>query len=199
MPTTFEENTGAAKGHLEKLIRRDFPELTEAKVTVTLMFAANADGAAIKHHGVPELAKIKVNSLSDRAEGKADATLTVDQDKWDERTDRQHEAILAHELTHLVVKRDKDGVVKVDDCGRPKLGTIPDDWTINGFYSNVQRYGADAPERETLEAVCREWKQRKLWDFADLDPVPGEPILDTILNGQHPFDRAGEQLRGATA
>lgn len=150
--TTYQEETGPAKGQLEKIIRNHFPELCEATVTVTLMFAANPDGPAVKHHGCPCVAKIKVNDLADRAEGKADVTITVDAEIYDGKTG-----------------------------GRPKLGTIPDSYTINGFWECAERYGVDSPEYASIVGVVRSYRQLKLWEEWDQDTlVIGEPGGDAL-------------------
>src|SRR5947209_1295570 len=135
MPTTYREADTGHHQQARRLLETAFPDLREAEVTLTLMFAHNPDGPAVKLHGVPAAAKIKVNPLSDRAEGKQDATITLDAEVWDGKAERQREALLFHELTHLVVLRDKEtGAIKRDDLGRPRLKCKPDDYCVNGFY-----------------------------------------------------------------
>jgi hypothetical protein len=44
-----------------------------------------------------------------------------------------------------------DGRMKVDDLGRPKLKTIPDDWLLTGFVSVIERHGKMANEAGSVE------------------------------------------------
>lgn len=164
MPTTYEKANEEQAAVLQALIKRAFGELLVADVTVTFMLARNPDGDAIKVHGCAAAAKIKVNGLADRAEGKGDVTLTVDEAAWADKNARQQEALLFHELLHLRVVKTKTGAVKRDDLGRPVVKTAPDSYVVNGFFECVERYGDDAHEKQTVKGVVGEYERRGLWE-----------------------------------
>src|SRR4051812_37217959 len=81
----------------------------------------NPKGPALKHHGVPCYATVKIVSQKDRVMGQADAINTLDGDRWPTIDKATRIAILDHELTHLEPLLEEDGAPKEDDCGRPKL------------------------------------------------------------------------------
>lgn len=168
MPTTYQKGSKQQAEQLDELVKHSFPELCQARVNITFMVASNEDGEAIKVHGCPAAAKIKINSLADRAEGKGDATVTVDDAAWNDLSARQQEALLFHELTHLAVVRTGEDKVKRDDLGRPKLKMRHDDWNLNGFFECIERYGHDAYERRTLGKLTEVLKQKLLWDYLDV-------------------------------
>jgi hypothetical protein len=173
MATYYTEADTATTQRVATLMEEQFPDLREAGVTLTVLFAQNPDGPAVKHHGVPAAAKIKINSLADRAEGKRDCTITIDFAAWKDRGDRAQEALLWHELNHPKVRRDKKtGTIKRDDLGRPKLGAVPDDYTINGFLDCARRYGPDSPEHRSLMGVVDRYRQIGLFDDWDRPERP---------------------------
>jgi len=147
---------------LADAVLRFHPEIESADVTVSVLCAvATIDGdtgkpkgPAVMLHGVPALATIKVNSTKDRVEGKADATITLDYDRWPDLSEEEQIALLDHELEHLVVTD------KTDDAGRPKLKTRPDDWTLTGFWSVAQRHQKNALEVKAFADLTREFTQR---------------------------------------
>ena len=130
-------------------------------VDVLLCRKVDADGEivdpAISVNGYPALAKIKINSLEDRVQGKADATITIDGNHWDEWPTPRLDAILDHELTHLELRVDKDGALIRDDCGRPVLRMRRHDFQIGGFHSVAERHKQDAAEVEAVASVGKEF------------------------------------------
>lgn len=151
---------------LASLILSEFhPELAEANVTLGYLFAFNKKGAAIKLHGYPCQATIKVNSYKDRKQGKPDATIEIDGANWYDKTEDEKLAILDHEITHLIVVHDrKTGLMKVDDLGRPKLKLRLHDYQLGGFRAVAERHGQAAPEvqqvanwRDRFGQMLMEW------------------------------------------
>lgn len=105
-----------------------------------------SDEPAVKLHGYPCAAIISVIPYKQRVDKRADAEIVIDADAWDDMTEPQQMALLDHEITHLEIVTDKDGLVKTDDQGRPKLRLRIHDWQIGGFREVVMRHGSDAPE-----------------------------------------------------
>jgi hypothetical protein len=135
-------------------------------VTIDAVFSRkwNKDGepiAALKRHGIPALAKIKVTSLEDRVRGLGDAKLVIDGNAWERMSANRRLALLDHKLEHLDLAVDRDGIPKIDDNGRPKLKTKPHDWELAGFESVAKRQGENAIEVQEIAA----FKER----FAQLD------------------------------
>lgn len=160
MPTTYTRSENdQATAILKGLIDANFEDLREAGVSITILMAYNEDGAPVKWARVPAAAVIKVNSLKDRTEGKGDATITIDEDRWEGLSDRRKTALIHHELLHLSVARDKKGAVKRDNVDRPVLKVKPDDFVISGFNRIVELYGEDANERVAVEQIVEGWEE----------------------------------------
>lgn len=168
MPTTFDTVTKDVTDLAERVMREHHKPLSELGVTVTYLFAyADKDeegqpkGPALKAAGgYPAAAKIKINSLSDRVEGKKDATCWLDGDDWPAWPPARKAAVLDHELQHL------EATGETDDCGRPKLKLRRHDFQIGGFFAIVKRHQEAAVELELLKeagAECRKLVQRSFW------------------------------------
>lgn len=163
---------------VSEIIEGHYPDLAEAGVTVTCMLAhADLDrdgvrtGPALKLHGYPAAAIMKINSAKDRAEGKADATLTVDGDEWTTWTDHERLARVHHEIHHLTVLRDDDGEILLDKALRPRLKLRLHDLVLGGFAEIAKLYGEDSGEAAQAESIPLRHVQL-LWSFADADHEP---------------------------
>lgn len=169
MATTYRKAApdDGADALVERLIRTQHQELKNCGVTIQVMLAHAAtneetgqtEGPAVLLHGYPCCAIVKVNSLKDRAEGKRDATITLDGDNWKDWPEPKRLAILDHELQHLQLTG------KVDDCGRPKLKVRLHDWQLGGFHAIVQRHEAEAVEYQQIAAAWAKVEQQTFgWD-----------------------------------
>lgn len=157
MPTTFERCNEEVRDLVDDLIRDHYPDLIEAGIRITLLFAyAEKDdngepkGAALKLHGYPCAATVKVNSYRDRVEGKGDATITIDGDVWPTTPNPRRAALLDHELYHLVVKNGEDGIA-TDGLGRPKLKVRLHDLVVGGFKEIAERHRGASIEQEHIQ------------------------------------------------
>lgn len=150
------------------LVKSVIEELREAEVTVLYLFAnsgENDDGPPLKAPGGwPALAKIKVNSLRDRVSGLADATCMIDQRRWEEMEEKERKSLLHHELLHLQVQV-KDGKIRRDDAGRPKLRLRLHDFQIGGFDEIVERYGDAAAESQSIRETLKREPVQQLLGF----------------------------------
>lgn len=147
---------------IDKVIRRYFPDLEEAKPTFNVLYAYASElgDPALKKNGIPALAMIKVNSLEDRAKGMADVTLKVDAKHWGEMKAAERTSLIDHELYHLVVKRNKKSkAIKKDDLGRPKLSLQPHDFEIGGFKEVIERHKTHSHEAQQLDKAARTYIQ----------------------------------------
>jgi len=156
------ENHIAQKANHLICTKPQFADLAEVDLKLTVLTAHAArdsegtpKGPAIKHQGYAAHAVIKINSHQKRVEGCGDVTIIVDGDNCSEWSERRLEAILVHELTHLVVVRDNEGVIKSDDCGRPKLKMRLHDVQIGVFTEVAKEYGCDSVDYEQLNDVAQ--------------------------------------------
>lgn len=165
----FERAKADVDAIVGKIMHKYHPELKEAGVTVDVLMASattnqagESSGPPLKKNGYPCAALIKVTSLPDRCAGLADAMLKIDADQWKALTDAQRAALVDHELTHLELKKDGNGVTKTDDLDRPKLMIKRHDVEIGWFHDVVRRHERDAPEYQSFDALTRSVAQMQL-------------------------------------
>ncbi len=138
--------SGAVAQRAERLIELYHSEVKEAGVTIDFLFAYNENGNAVELHGYPALAVCKVINLKDRVKGCADVEITIDGKHFGEMSEEQKNALLDHELKHIVVMRDKDGDIATDDHGRPVIEMRKHDYQMGWFTEIAERHGLNSPE-----------------------------------------------------
>lgn len=129
-----------------RLIAEHYSDLANAEVTIDFLFANNDTGHAVSHHGYPALAVVRIISLKDRTAGRKDAEITIDQKAWEAMSPAQRDALLDHELNHLIVARDQDNAFARDDLHRPKLKMRKHDYDFGWFTEIARRHGENSPE-----------------------------------------------------
>ena len=179
--STYRAAQPDARQRLDEVLAKYHCELVEAGVTIQLLeaFAARDGnneprGPAIKHHGWPAAATVKINSQKDRVAGMADATINIDGDAWSTRSDAEQIAILDHECYHLEICRTKPkkrkkagkvyfeggGEIILDDCCRPKLKMRPHDNQMGTFDLIAERHGKHSLEAQQVQALGqKKWCQ----------------------------------------
>ena len=163
---------GEVRAVLEDVLAEYHPELAEAGVTINLLFAnSTGNGPAVKLHGYPCAAVVKINGLKARVEGVMDATITIDGDAWPDWSTGQRKALIDHELYHLELAHDaKTGNYKYDDAGRPKLKMRNHDWQMGGFDAIARRHGQAAFEVQAVRVLATE-RGQMFWAWGD-DTAP---------------------------
>lgn len=175
------------------MLEKYHAELRDAEVSIDILFASpkpDGDGEiapeanAIKHHGYPAMAVIKVNSYKLRVQSHADAEMIIDKQRWEELSDAQREALIDHELEHLELKTDNDGVMLRDDLDRPKLRCRLHDHQYGWFNSVALRHGKASIEVQQFNHLLEQQKQMWLTFDAE-EPENGFPteVADVPNNG----------------
>lgn len=173
---------------MAEAILEEFPsykEILEAKVKIDFLFAfaevseENEDGSggqskgyALTKHGVRALGITRKLGIKDRVMGRGDAEVCLDGDWWEDATPARRRALLDHELHHLEVKLDEDGVVIRDDLKRPKLKLRKHDVEVGWFAIVAGRHGSASLEIEQAKAVMDSYGQL-FWPAIDLQ----EPLM----------------------
>lgn len=116
----------------------------------------NPKGPALKHHGVPCYATVKIVAQKDRVMGLADAVITIDGDRWATLARETRIAILDHECEHLEPLLEEDGSPKEDDCGRPRLAMKPHTYEVGWFVEVAARHGNASIERQQAQMMLAE-------------------------------------------
>lgn len=147
---------------VQDLIDKHHQDLQECDVSVGVQFAhsprdqnGEPKGPPIKVHGREAYAKVRKISLSDRVAGMPDAMIYVDGDRWGDLTEIEKKSLLDHELEHLIIVRDKDGNIKVEDDGRPKLALAQHDLEVGIFEVTLRRYGQQGIEAKQVADLSK--------------------------------------------
>jgi hypothetical protein len=154
----------AASSHVleifQEMMDTNYPELNELGVTfnAVTVVAVDKDGMttgdnAIIQHGVPVAACIRKTNAKERALGLEDLIIEIDWLIWLELTTEAKYALADHELAHVEINRDKNGLPQVGVDMRPKLKLIPHDAEIGIFYNVIERHGIEALDFQMVEQV----------------------------------------------
>jgi hypothetical protein len=168
MPTIYEKCDEDAPHTrvIRAMMAKYHEDLKKAGVTIECLLASNEDGNAVKLHGWPCYATIKVMSYKDRVAGSADARMVIDLDKWADLHENERNALVDHELQHLELVLDKFNHVKTDDIGRPKLRLRPHDYELSGFNSVVRRHEDASIEVRNFIGFATSEDGQMVMDFA---------------------------------
>ncbi len=173
MPKAYEPAPPTVKARANALIERHagLHDIWKSELRIDYLYATNDTGDAVSHRGYPALAVIRIVNLKDRTKGMGDAEITIDAARYMRMTERQQDALLHHELHHVIVVHDDDGKVKTDDQGRPKLKMRKHDFDFGWFTDIAELYGLDSPEVTQAKVM---------WDEANqaLFPFLHDKVID---------------------
>lgn len=182
MATSYREADEETYEILSDVMREYFPNLSilDPKPRITILMAHSEKVPALKLHGWPCAAVIKIVKGEERANGGPDVRILVDAFLWAGMKDRRRRALLAHELHHLSIKTHihEDAArlgCPLDDYGRPDFKTRPADWQAEGFRQLVEWFGDDALEKIELGKIIQDVGQ-DVFGFAKEDPDPGAAV-----------------------
>lgn len=177
--STYAKAPPEVREMAEKILEEfiSYKDIIEAKVKIDYLFAfaecgedGEAKGNALTKHGVRALGITRKIGIKDRVMGRGDAEVCLDGDWWEEATQERRRALLDHELHHLEVVKDEDGVVIRDDLKRPKLRLRKHDVEVGWFAIVAGRHGSASLEIEQAKALMDSYGQL-FWPFIDL-PEP---------------------------
>lgn len=177
MGTSYTKANSEVGTYLERVLLSWHPDLHNADVNFDLMFAwaeedDNGDekAPALKLHGVPCDAIVRIVSLKDRAKGMGDVEICFDGRKWQTLSPSERDALVDHEVTHVVLRIGKTGEVLMDDCGRPKLRMRPHDREHGWFDEVARRHKQAAPEVKAAAYLMSDQEMKQTyfpWIFGD--------------------------------
>lgn len=134
--------------------------LLEQKVKIDFLFAyptkneaGEPKGDAISHHGHKALGLTRKTNLKERTAGRADAEILLDGEWWAKASEKCQRALLDHELHHLSIAEDSEGVPKRDDAGRPCLKLRKHDVEVGWFTAIAERHGIHSMERIQAQMI----------------------------------------------
>lgn len=132
---------------IEKIKAEFHVELKIVTVVALFVFDDESSEPVLKHQGYPAGAVVSITPLKERCLGIADALIVVDRAGWVAMSQRQREALVDHELTHLTVATDKEtGAPLCDARGRPKVVMRMHDHQFGWFDEIAEQHGENSPE-----------------------------------------------------
>jgi hypothetical protein len=135
-------------------------DLVGVTVSALFVFDHESSKSVLKHQGYPAGAVVRITPLKDRALGIADATIIIDRAGWLALSQRQRDALVDHELTHLTRKVDKEsGKPACDVLDRPTLVMRRHDHNIGFFTEVAARHREAAPEVRLATQLMTEMRQ----------------------------------------
>lgn len=185
--TIMHTITNDADDIIDSLIENEelFEPLKACGLTVAVLsFTPKNEGGKLMLRGCPCKAVVRKTNEKERAMGVKDAVIIIDQGVWDDLEDRQREAVIAHELYHLIPQQDggewkDDGTgtgtekfypfFKFDAHKRPILAMRPHDIEFGWFVAIATKYGTDSTEVEQAREIVSAHGQL-LFDFASPPP-----------------------------
>jgi len=173
--TVYEQCPTDTQAQMLKVMKKHHKELVKAAALVLCIFAdAGMDAEdkpkrAVKLHGVPCAATVRLKSAEDRVIGSPDAIIKIDKHIWADLPDIQRAALLDHELTHLVVEYDEHDEVAKDAANRPKLSMRLHDFEIGVFTEVVERYGQDALDAQNVQRLMESELGQQVFAFMEPD------------------------------
>lgn len=163
------------EGTIEKIRELHHEDLEGVTISGLFTFDTESSLPVLKHQGYPAGAMVRITPLKDRALGMSDATIVVDRAGWLALSQRQRDALIDHELTHLEVKSDEEGdddpVIVFDALGRPKLLMRKHDHQFGWFDEVAQRHKQASPEVRQARALMEQSGQL----YFDFEPRVGTP------------------------
>ncbi len=165
MAVTYETAPDDVLAIIRRIINQYHPDLAETGAKVGAIMASNESGPAVKLHGTAALATIQAVSAKRRPHCPYDAEITIDAGEWNQLVPAQQDALIHHELLHCRRKEHSEKKLdklrkenpdcpawRIDNLGRPVLGTVPADMTPGDAWAECIRiYGPNAIEFVTAK------------------------------------------------
>lgn len=138
-------------------------DVVEHKVTIGVVFVwveALLPVPCLTQHGYDAIAIVSKTPTKHRVKGAPDAMIEIDKVRWDELGEAEQDALLDHQLTHLIVATDDGGHAKRDGCGRPRLWIRLHDHQYGWFDNVAMRHGAASQEVREYVRHYEQYHQR---------------------------------------
>lgn len=154
----FENAEQQVRPYVDRLLEQYHSEIAQAQVQIGLIFVSDFDKdenpiPAIKLHGAFAAGCISLINGVNAVFNPNQCQIQIDKLYWDNASEEVRLALVDHELEHLELVKDKNGITVTDDRNRAKIKLKPDDFVLTGFMSVVRRHGPHAVEAQSVTNV----------------------------------------------
>jgi len=154
---TYDPAPQSVHTRLASLIDRFHPDLKASQARIDLLFIwSTGDDAVLRLHGYSCQAVVRIIGDKDRVAGRGDAEIVIDKANWEDLTDAEKDALLDHELYHLIVQKDSYGAIKVDGHRRPKFRMRLHDQQVGWFDEIARRHGDASAEIKHARSLLKQ-------------------------------------------
>lgn len=166
---TYSKAPDAVVERAAHLIAIFHPQLKEIGVKIDFLAIANDDETkpGLTHQGYPAAAVVRLLGIKERTMGRGDAEIVIDEHYWMGLDEAEKDALLDHELYHLVVPKR----LVYDERGRPKLKIRKHDRQMGWFDEIAKRHGHASGEVKQAMNLVASAKQI-YFDFANIQAMP---------------------------
>lgn len=163
------------------LIKKFHPDLDAVGIRIDFISVSTDEegGTALAHNGYPAAAIVKIVGPKERAIGRGDAEIVIDEEGYTDMSDAQKDALIDHELYHLEIVRNKHGRHVLDCNRRPKLKMRLHDRQYGWFDEIAQRHGSASIECQQATRLFLGGKQT-YFEFALKSKELGEGVRATV-------------------
>lgn len=171
MSNKFSGADNDVNARINDMIERFHGHLSICKIDALFIFSDKPE-QVLTHQGYMAAAIVRIVPLRDRAAGLSDAMIVFDRFVWANFSAEQRDALVDHELTHLLLDIDGHGLIQRDCLGRPKLQMRPHDRQFGWFDDVARRHGEHSTEIQQARTLCEETGQLYL-EFTGKTPALG--------------------------
>jgi hypothetical protein len=162
-----------------------YKPVLDAKVNIEFLFAhgerdPETDAIvsdAITLRGFRALGTCRKTNSEERAAGRGDAVVMLDADWWEEADEAAQRALLDHQLFHIDVCHDEDGIVIKDKGGRPRLRMRKHDVELGFFKLVAERNGVHSQECK-LAKIIMDHSGQAYWPYMFEDRQDSLPFAE---------------------
>lgn len=157
---TYSRVSDSVDRSIERMRDAHHEDLIGVTIGALFIFDLESTDPVLTHNGYAAAALIRIVPLRDRAAGMPDAQIIVDRSCWMTLGNASGEALIDHELTHLMRVLDSDtGAPLCDAVDRPKLEIRKHDQQMGWFDQVAARHGEASMEVRQARQLIQQTDQ----------------------------------------
>ena len=152
---------------MNEIIDKHYKELRDYDIQIGLFYLypkldkdGNSKGPSIKSQGVACAANIRIVSDLNRLTDNTDVKIVLAQEIWSKISKEEKEAILDHELYHLVIAKDPktDEPLTISETSdKVKLKMKVHNIVLWGFSDIIERHKMNSQELQILDGISKRY------------------------------------------